>query len=168
MDYQPPSQPFLPPYTPQLPLPSLFHERLGTENLLIDGPMQLFPLSHNQGSPFLSQVVQPPQSNNAMFQHYGFDQNQLSFSLDSMPTAITAHQSHFPVTGETDDIHVQSMAPPSTSRKRKAPTLRDEDWEPVRARVIELHITQKLPLPDVKKLIEEEFKSFGFTATLVY
>ncbi|PVH70226.1 hypothetical protein DL98DRAFT_388852, partial [Cadophora sp. DSE1049] len=52
------------------------------------------------------------------------------------------------------------------SRKRKAQTLRDEDWEPVKRRVIELHITQNIPLPEVKIRVEEEFKSSGFTATI--
>jgi hypothetical protein len=46
-------------------------------------------------------------------------------------------------------------------RKKKAQTLRESDWEPYRNKIIELHITRKLPLPKVKALIEEEF---GFTA----
>ncbi|KAF2490246.1 TPR-like protein [Lophium mytilinum] len=56
-----------------------------------------------------------------------------------------------------------SMAPPANPRKRKAPTLRADDWEPYKARVLELHITLKLPLPEVKKRIEYEF---GFNAEL--
>jgi len=42
--------------------------------------------------------------------------------------------------------------------------LRRDEWEPVKARVVELHISQKLPLPEVRKIVEEEFKSSGFTA----
>lgn len=52
--------------------------------------------------------------------------------------------------------------PPLSSRKRKAPTLRDGDWTPVKARILELHIEQNTPLPTVKILIEEEF---SFEAT---
>ncbi|WKT45107.1 Tetratricopeptide repeat [Fusarium oxysporum f. sp. vasinfectum] len=51
--------------------------------------------------------------------------------------------------------------PPRKSRKKKAPTLRDEDWEPFKGRILELYETHKLPLEKVKTMIEEEF---GFTA----
>lgn len=51
--------------------------------------------------------------------------------------------------------------PPRKSRKKKAPTLRDEDFEPFKDRILELYETQKLPLGKVKSMIEEEF---GFTA----
>ncbi|KAK2934841.1 hypothetical protein FoTM2_006088 [Fusarium oxysporum f. sp. vasinfectum] len=54
-----------------------------------------------------------------------------------------------------------TMDPPRKSRKKKAPTLRDEDWEPFKDRILELYETQKLPLEKVKTMIEEEF---GFTA----
>ena len=47
------------------------------------------------------------------------------------------------------------------SRKRKAPTLKADAWEPYKARVIELHINQAMPLPKVKEIIENEF---NFTA----
>ena len=49
-------------------------------------------------------------------------------------------------------------------RKRKAPTLRVDAWEPYKARIIELHIEQGLPLGKVKDTIEKEF---GFTAEYV-
>jgi len=65
----------------------------------------------------------------------------------------------------THDNDVQTMAPPPNPRKRKAPTLRDDDWKPIKARIIELHITQKRPLPEAKKIVEEEFKVIGFSAT---
>lgn len=54
-----------------------------------------------------------------------------------------------------------SMKPPARPRKPKAPTLRESDWEPYKARVIELHIKEKRPLPEVRLTIQEEF---GFTA----
>ncbi|KAH7204599.1 hypothetical protein DER44DRAFT_429573 [Fusarium oxysporum] len=54
-----------------------------------------------------------------------------------------------------------TTGPPRRSRKKKAPTLRDEDWEPFKDRILELYETQKLPLEKVKNMIEEEF---GFTA----
>ncbi|CAG1965214.1 unnamed protein product [Fusarium graminearum] len=52
---------------------------------------------------------------------------------------------------------------PSPKRRKKAPTLRANDWEPYRTRILELHDEQKVPLPKVKTMIEEEF---GFTAGL--
>jgi hypothetical protein len=56
------------------------------------------------------------------------------------------------------------MGPPTKTRKRKAPTLRAEAWEPYKSRILDLHITQKLPLPEVKKRLESEFQ---FTAEYV-
>ena len=47
------------------------------------------------------------------------------------------------------------------SRKKKAPTLKADAWEPYKARVIELHINQGKPLQKVKEIIENEF---NFTA----
>jgi hypothetical protein len=46
--------------------------------------------------------------------------------------------------------------PPVKQRKKKAPTLRASDWEPYKARIIELHVTQKRSLPNVKEIIESE------------
>ncbi|KZM23330.1 hypothetical protein ST47_g5538 [Ascochyta rabiei] len=60
-------------------------------------------------------------------------------------------------------IPAASMGPPARPRKRKAPTLRADAWEQCEGRILELHITQKLPLPEVKKKIKEET---GFDATL--
>lgn len=53
----------------------------------------------------------------------------------------------------------------TNSRKRKAPTLREADWEPVKTRVIELHIQEGLSLPEVKNIIEEEYELIEFRAT---
>jgi hypothetical protein len=43
--------------------------------------------------------------------------------------------------------------------------LRREVWEPVKARIIELHVTQNRPLPETKVIVEEEFSVTGFSAT---
>jgi hypothetical protein len=59
------------------------------------------------------------------------------------------------------ELTAAPMAPPPKRRKKKAPTLRAKDWEPYKNRILELHITQKLALPKVKTMIEEEF---NFTA----
>jgi hypothetical protein len=45
---------------------------------------------------------------------------------------------------------------PTKKRKRKAPTLRTDDFEPYKARILELHIDQDIPLPSVKAIIENE------------
>lgn len=47
-------------------------------------------------------------------------------------------------------------------RKRKAATLRAKDWEPYKARIVELHISEDRPLEEVMQLMELEF---GFSAT---
>ncbi|KAG9503278.1 hypothetical protein J7337_006121 [Fusarium musae] len=71
-------------------------------------------------------------------------------SVDNMDGLGAAQTTPIPTTG-----------PPRKSRKKKAPTLRDEDFEPFKDRILELYETQKLPLEKVKSIIEEEF---GFTA----
>ncbi|OCK87054.1 TPR-like protein [Cenococcum geophilum 1.58] len=55
------------------------------------------------------------------------------------------------------------MGPPTRPRKRKAPTLRASDWEPYKARIVELHIMEKRPLQEVREAIKMEF---GFTAEI--
>ncbi|KAM0246840.1 hypothetical protein ACHAP5_004462 [Fusarium lateritium] len=62
-----------------------------------------------------------------------------------------------------DGSLVSSMGPPPKHRKKKAPTRRAKDWEPYKARILDLHDTQNLPLETVKNMIETEF---GFTAEL--
>jgi len=49
-------------------------------------------------------------------------------------------------------------------RKKKAQTLRETDWEPYKDRIIQLHVTEKRPLSEVRILIEQEF---GFNAEYV-
>lgn len=56
------------------------------------------------------------------------------------------------------------MGPPAQPRKRKAATLRADDWEPYKKRVLDLHIEQKRPLPEVRQIIEKEY---GFKAEYV-
>jgi hypothetical protein len=65
---------------------------------------------------------------------------------------------------DTQDTAAPSMGPPTRTRKRKAPTLCADAWEPYKARIIELHIEQGLPLGKVKDTIEDEF---AFTAEYV-
>ncbi|KAF0644328.1 hypothetical protein FPSE5266_20048 [Fusarium pseudograminearum] len=56
------------------------------------------------------------------------------------------------------ELTATPMGPPPKRRKKKAPTLRAKDWEPYRARILELHDEQKLSLPRVKTIIEQEFE----------
>jgi hypothetical protein len=57
-----------------------------------------------------------------------------------------------------------SMGPPSQPRKKKAMTLRANDWEPYRERILQLHVEEKVPLLKAKKMIEDEH---GFKAEYV-
>jgi hypothetical protein len=59
----------------------------------------------------------------------------------------------------------QSPEPSVNSRKRKARTLHESDWAPVKARVIELYYEEDLPLNEVKKAIERDPEFIGFEAT---
>ncbi|KAF5550672.1 kinesin light chain 2 [Fusarium napiforme] len=71
-------------------------------------------------------------------------------SVDNMDGLGAAQTTPIPTTGPT-----------RKSRKKKAPTLHDEDFEPFKDRILELYETQKLPLEKVKSMMEQEF---GFSA----
>lgn len=73
----------------------------------------------------------------------------------------TSSTGNMDVLGAAQITPTPTTGPPRKSRKKKAPTLRDEDWEPFKDRILELYETHKLPLEKVKTMIEEEF---GFTA----
>ncbi|KAF2755063.1 hypothetical protein EJ05DRAFT_478872 [Pseudovirgaria hyperparasitica] len=53
------------------------------------------------------------------------------------------------------------MDPPALPRKRKAPTLRADDWESYKERILDLYVEQKLPLKTFRQKIEAEY---GFKA----
>ena len=75
------------------------------------------------------------------------------------------HTSHIakPLDG-AESIPTNPAIPTLRTRKRKAPTLCAEAWEPYKARILDLHVANKLPLRDVKTAIEAEF---GFSAEYV-
>ena len=85
-------------------------------------------------------------------------------SFDHFPAPYNNQPLNFQPPSDIPDTAVSSMGPPTRMRKRKAPTLRVDAWEPYKARIIELHIEQALPLGKVKDTIEKEF---GFTAEYV-
>jgi hypothetical protein len=92
--------------------------------------------------------------------------NYVSHSFDPSPALCTSQPQNFPPFNETKDTTARSapsMGPPTRTRKRKAPTLHADDWEPYKARIIELHIERDPPFPlrKVKDIIETEF---GFAA----
>ena len=66
--------------------------------------------------------------------------------------------------GAVDSV-TRTMAPPTTKRKRKAPTLRSDAWTPIKARIYELHVAQNTPLSEVKDIVEKEYEAIGFSAT---
>ncbi|KAL6922334.1 hypothetical protein FSHL1_006297 [Fusarium sambucinum] len=74
---------------------------------------------------------------------------------------VTMHQNTVPLSDA--ELTETPMGPPPKRRKRKAPTIRAKEWEPYKARILDLHDEQKFSLPKVKTMIEEEF---GFTAEL--
>jgi hypothetical protein len=85
-------------------------------------------------------------------------------SFDPSP-AFGVHKHHDAETGNyTQTTPAIPMGPPIRSRKSKAPTLRANAWEPYKAQIVELHITQGLPLKEVREHIQREF---GFTAEYV-
>ncbi|KAF7508875.1 hypothetical protein GJ744_008584 [Endocarpon pusillum] len=91
------------------------------------------------------------------------DTQLLPHPFDPQPASYAAQSHHVQPSSDIQDTPVLPMGPPTTTRKRKAPTLRREAWEPYQDRIKELHITQGLPLWEVKDTIEKEF---GFTAEI--
>lgn len=49
-----------------------------------------------------------------------------------------------------------SISLPSKKRKKKAPTLRADAWEPYKDRIVQLHIQEGQPLRKVKETMERE------------
>jgi hypothetical protein len=83
---------------------------------------------------------------------------QTAPTLDHIDT-IRSQRTHWSRPETNTKTHltlIGSMDPPAISRKRKAPTLRASDWEPYKARIVELHIVQNLSIPNVRSIIEEE------------
>lgn len=80
--------------------------------------------------------------------------------LPALAALAPSHQN--PVVGllqNTAPSFVQH--PPVTaalSRKRKAPTLRDSDWEPKKARITQLYIDDNLTIPLLKDALVSEFQ----------
>lgn len=156
---------YLQEYPQQSPLPSQNREQPATEWQSFKDYSQLLPLpSYDQDWYLASQEVQH-YGNTATFHQEGFTTSQMSLPMDQDPATTVIQLDQHPIAEGTNIVPLQPMAPPPKPRKQKAPTLRLDKWEPVKARVIELHISQNLPLPKVKEIVEEEFKSSGFTAT---
>jgi len=120
-------------------------------------------------------------------QAYGLYDNHLTLNgsalqMQPLDGQLTAGQTHIPHSfhpspalhihapyivesfGDAQTMPAIPMGPPTNPRKRKAPTLRADAWEPYKARIVELHIRQGLPLRKVKEYITKEF---GFTAEYV-
>ena len=156
-------QPLLPASSPQS---MSFSQDYG---LLEDFPFSDYmhlPLafSYHENAYFANQETQQHHDHPTLTRQEGFSASQTSFSAGQSPGTAATQLLQFLITDEADSVPAQPMAPPSL-RKRKAPTLGADKWQPVKARVIELYTSQNLPLPEVKRIVEEEFKSSGFTAT---
>ncbi|SCO78170.1 uncharacterized protein FRV6_02383 [Fusarium oxysporum] len=110
-----------------------------------------FPAPHEQalGGQFIADQTHSYAPPGPAFDSF-IQGHQNASAIDNMDGLGAAQITPTPTTG-----------PPRKNRKKKAPTLRDEDWEPFKDRILELYETHKLPLEKVKTMIEEEF---GFTA----
>lgn len=114
---------------------------------------------YDDGLALNSALQAQPQSEQFMF-----GQDPILHSFDPSPALHSHEHNGVEPTSGVQTTPATSMPPPSQKRKRKVPTLRANDWEPYKARIVELHIAQRLPLPEVKQKIEGEF---GFTAEYV-
>ena len=124
-----------------------------------------FLYQENQAIGLQSQISLP-QNNDPLTEQLLFTNSETSQFLNAYSVAPQSNSNYSHSFSNVGQISVAPVAaPPPRRRKRKAPTLRSGDWEPVKSRIIELHITQNLPLPDVKNIIETEFETSGFSAT---
>jgi hypothetical protein len=100
-------------------------------------------------------------------EHYGITQAHPLHMLSLSPALHNDKQHNAEPVGDFQPVFTapaSPMGPPAQPRKRKAPTLRADDWEPHKHRVLELHLTQELPLPEVRKRMEDDY---GFIAKYV-
>ena len=44
------------------------------------------------------------------------------------------------------------------SRRKKALTLRDSDWEPMRVRIVQLYVEENYTIPQLREAIKREFR----------
>lgn len=132
----------------------------------------------------LSYLIQSPYVSQQAYGLYGnhLALNGSALQMQPLDGQLTAGQTHIPHSfhpspalhihaphivesfGDAQTMPAIPMGPPTKPRKRKAPTLRADAWEPYKARIVELHIQQGLPLREVKENITKEF---GFTAKYV-
>ena len=155
MDFLPRSQPDLAPADlPQLQLPSTEYRHPLAQQ--VHGPYSVDRVSafaqqaHRPGGCFATTQNHVPTLSTLSIvlpRHAQYD-TELARSGPSGPGFAASAASAAPAS---------SIGPPTQSRKKKAPTLRADAWEPYKARIIELHITQKLPLRKVKETVKEEF-----------
>ncbi|OCL06080.1 hypothetical protein AOQ84DRAFT_441071 [Glonium stellatum] len=115
--------------------------------------------SHNIGPSPAPYNPDPPLTS------YNFGPPPAPYTFDPRSAPYINPQQNDPPSSDAQRTAAPSMGPPARPRKRKAPTLRADEWEPYKARVIELHIERDppLPLPKVKDAIEAEF---GFVANV--
>lgn len=66
-------------------------------------------------------------------------QSYISHPFDSSPAIQTYEYNDAESAAYAQAVPLTSIGPPTRTRKRKAPTLRAEDWEPHKARIIDLH-----------------------------
>ena len=125
----------------------------------------LLPPSYNEESYLFWPVGHSYGTADSYHDPFVFGQTSLSLDANVNNAIAQVQQLPLPMSDGAGDVDMQPIAPQPNPRKRKAPTLRNDDWEPVKTRVIELHITKKLPLPEVKETVEREYKAIGFTAT---
>jgi Clr5 domain len=113
-------------------------------------PYSMYALLQEPASETLLPAAQPAHTN-----------NHILHPFDSYPAPYTTQSQDVQPFSDIQDRIVQAMGPSTNTRRKKAPTLRCEAWAPYKDRIIELHITQRLPLREVKVIIEKEF---GFVA----
>ena len=93
-----------------------------------------------------------------------FVPNYMPHVFNPFPTTWATQQQDSQNLSNAQDRPAESVGPSKKNRKRKALTLRADIWSPYKDRIIELHIQQNLPLPEVRDIMENEF---GFTAEYV-
>jgi hypothetical protein len=142
-------------------LPQLETSHTGQHHYLIP---QAYGLDGVDGASVFTLQAQYPGGRVATTQ----DHAARPFNLSTVLPGYTQHDAEFATNGQLWSAvsagPASPMGLPTQPRKRKARTLRADDWEPYKKRILDLHIAQRLPLSKVRQMIEEEY---GFKAQYV-
>ena len=128
--------------------------------------MDYFTFENIFGSSFESAGTVPRWPSQAHAVHPHQQLGPTVFASANMLPVIASTTARQSVDGSGAGPYLAFGQPPpldtAPGRKRKAPTLKDSDWEPMKVRITQLYVEENLTVPRLREAIQTEF---GFQAT---